>query len=124
MNHVASDGVSENMTALETMTAHTSKDIFPLLNVKLPGNISVALYHPSRIRRLVFIGGKIPHWIKWAVNGLENRSESSHKRCLVLNNKLLGLGMIRWVLETVELWYFNTETDKAYDRLFCQKPTQ
>lgn len=69
----------------------------------LPRLTPVAYRNPAHDLYLVFIGGKIPHWIKCVVNGLESSSVSSHKRNLLLHRKPLGLGIIRNTWEAVEL---------------------
>ena len=50
----------------------------------------------------------MPHWIKRVVNGLENSSKDSHKRCLMYKGKPLGLGMIKTAWEAVELGGIST----------------
>ena len=78
VNMVASDGASENVAALKMLGTHSAKDVFVDLNPKLPSDVLVAFKHPSGCDRFVFLGGEMPHWIKW-VNELEFSSKTSHK---------------------------------------------
>jgi len=103
VNQVASNGASENVSALKMLATYKAKDIFASLHPKLPGDILVEFYHPSGMDRFVFLGGKMPHWIKRVVNGLENSSKDSHKRKLIYKGKPLGLEMIKTAWEAVEL---------------------
>lgn len=51
--------------------------------------------------RFVLIGGKIPHWVKRVVNGLENSSNPAHTQNLMLNGCPLGLGIMSKAWEAV-----------------------
>ena len=63
VNQVASNGASENVSAMKHIADLKAKDIFPDLDSDLPQDVLVAFKHPSDDKRYVFIGGEMPHWI-------------------------------------------------------------
>ena len=46
VNQITSDGAIENVSAMKLLATHKAKDVFPLLNPKLPKNICVDFKHP------------------------------------------------------------------------------
>jgi hypothetical protein len=58
VNQIASDGATENVSAMKQLATLTAGDVFPGLKVALPKHIKVAFKHPVFEDELVFIGGK------------------------------------------------------------------
>ena len=102
VNQVASNGASENVSAMKHIADLKAKDIFPDLDSDLPQDVLVAFKHPSDDKRYVFIGGEMPHWINWCVNALENSSKFGHKRSLQFCGQPVSLDMIQKAWESVE----------------------
>jgi len=73
------------------MATITAKDAFPGLDIRLPQDTPVAFLHPTFPSVLVYIGGEMPHWVRFFVNALDNSSSLKEKRDLTLCGKKMVL---------------------------------
>ena len=65
MNQIASDGASENVSAMKQLATLSAKEVFgDSHDEMLPQQKLIAFPHPARLHILIYIGGEMPHWVK------------------------------------------------------------
>ena len=120
VNQIASDGATENVSAMKQLATIKAKDAFPGLDKRLPQDIPVAFYHPIFSDVKVYIGGEMPHWVKKFVNAMENSSISKEKRNMIFRGREISLGMIESVwresLEGVNIICTTKLTDEHFNK--------
>ena len=97
VKQVASDGATEHISAKKQIATITAKYAFIYLDPALPQDLLVAFPHPSFPSIMVYIGGKMPHWVKKFVNAMDNSSLKKEKRYLTFGAKKINLSMIEEV---------------------------
>ena len=68
--------------------------MFISLNPGLPHETPMSFIHPSFGNILVYIGGKMPHWIKKFVNAFKNPGLNSEKRSIGVRGQQICLYVI------------------------------
>ena len=118
VNQVASDGATENVSAMKQIATITAKEVFADLDPSLPQDILVAFPHPSFSSIMVYIGGEMPHWVKKFVNAMDNSSFKKEKRDLTFRGAKINLGMIEdvWRQQTggINMLRTNKLTDEHF----------
>ena len=121
VNQVASDGATENVSAMNQLASITAKEAFPDADIpKSLENIGVAFKHPVYTTVMIYIGGEMPHWIKKFVNAMESSSSPKSKRDMKYKGASINLKMIETVWGATRTNINQLRSDKLTKQHFAK----